>query len=156
MEPRETTRRRIPTSPPWIIGIPFVVGMTLQWIFPLRFPFRWICLSLGGLCGVPAVAILMAARRAFRRARTSMLPARRSRVLLTDGPFKFTRNPLYLGLVLLYAGVCLAAAAVWPLLFLPVVVALLHWIVILSEEDDLESRFGDDYRAYKARVSRWV
>lgn len=85
-----------------------------------------------------------------------MLPARRSRALITGGPFKFTRNPLYLGLVLLYAGVCLAAGATWPLLFLPVVVALLHWIVILPEEKYLEDRFDDDYRAYKARVRRWV
>ncbi|MFA7257829.1 MAG: isoprenylcysteine carboxylmethyltransferase family protein [Kiritimatiellales bacterium] len=156
MEAVNMNHPRILISPPLIIGIPFVTGMTLHWLVPLRMPLHGFGLALGGLCTFPAAAILIAARRTFRQANTSMLPARRNRALITGGPFRFTRNPLYLGLVLLYAGVCLAAAAVWPLLFLPVVVALLHWIVILPEEKYLEDRFGDDYRAYKARVRRWV
>jgi protein-S-isoprenylcysteine O-methyltransferase Ste14 len=147
---------RIWIAPPWILGIPFVAGMALQWFVPLRLPLRGVALALGLLCAFPAAAILIAASRSFRRKGTSMLPARRSRALITGGPFRVTRNPLYLGLVLLYAGVCLAAGAGWPLLFLPIVVALLHWIVIRPEEAYLESRFGDDYRAYRARVRRWV
>lgn len=156
MEPLQANRRRISIPPPWIIGIPFVAGMTLQWVFPVRFFSLRPGLALGALCGVPAAAILIAARRSFRLAQTSMLPSRRNRVLITDGPFRFTRNPLYVGLVLFYTGACFPIGAVWPLFFQPGVVALLHWIVILPEEHNLERRFGDDYRAYKAQVHRWV
>jgi len=85
-----------------------------------------------------------------------MLPTQRSRVLLEDGPFRFTRNPLYVGLILFYAGISFGMRAVWPLLFLPIVVIALHHLAILPEEHYLEHRFGDEYRAYKARVHRWI
>jgi protein-S-isoprenylcysteine O-methyltransferase Ste14 len=143
-------------SPPLIIGGPFIAGWILQWLIPLRLPLRGFSLALGLLSGVLASALLITAHTAFRQALTSMLPARRSRALITTGPFQLTRNPLYLGLVLLYGSICLIAGAVWPLLFLPVTVALLHRVVIRPEEAYLEHRFGDEYRAYKARVRRWV
>ena len=75
---------------------------------------------------------------------------------MVTGPFRLTRNPLFVGLLLLYSGVCLVAGTPWPLLFLPVVVALLHRIVILPEERFLEDRFGNKYRDYKGRVRRWL
>jgi len=152
----KTNPSGISILPPLIIGVPFVAGMALQWVFPFQFPARRLGLALGGLCSFPAIAILVSARTAFQKARTSMLPRRRNRVLIVGGPFKFTRNPLYVGLVLLYAGICFSTGAIWPLLFMPIVVALLHWLVILPEEDYLEKRFSNEYRAYKALVRRWL
>lgn len=152
----EADRPRVTVPPPLIIGIPFAVGMVLQWLFPLRFPPRWIGLSLGVLCGLPAVVLLFTARIAFRRARTSMIPTYPSRAMLVDGPFRFTRNPLYVGLVLLYAGISLGTSTAWPLLFLPIIVIALHHLAILPEERYLEHRYGDEYRAYKTRVRRWI
>ena len=156
MQNRETSHSRIAVLPPIIIVVPFVVGTGLQWMFPLRFLPRWVGLTLGVLCILPAVVLLTTARSAFRRARTSMLYTRRSRVLIADGPFRFTRNPLFVGLMLLYAGVCFVTGGPWPLVFLPIVVALLHWVVIVPEERYLEDQFGDEYRVYRTHVRRWL
>ena len=143
-------------APPLIIAVPFMLGMVLQWVFPIRFPPRWIGVTLGALCSLPAAGLLVSALITFRRARTSMFYLRLSRTLIVDGPFRFTRNPLFVGLMLVYAGVCFATGTPWPLLFLPVVIALLHWVVIVPEERSLEDQFGDEYRAYRTHVRRWL
>lgn len=156
MKEQETKRPRVAVPPPLIFGIPFVVGLGLQWVYPLRFPSLWVGLTLGVLCILPSLTLLVSARLAFRRSRNSMRYTSRSRVLILQGPFRYTRNPLFLGLLLLYAGTCFAVCMPWPLLFLPLVVALLHWVVILPEERFLEDRFGGEYRLYKLRVRRWI
>jgi protein-S-isoprenylcysteine O-methyltransferase Ste14 len=92
----------------------------------------------------------------FRRARTSLVPVRPATALITDGPFRFTRNPLYLGLALLYLGIALWLGVLWPVVLLPALILLVQQIVILREEAYLESRFGEAYRAYRARVRRWL
>ena len=71
------------------------------------------------------------------------------------GPFRFTRNPLYLGLALLYLGIALWLGVLWPVVLLPALILLVQQVVILREEAYLESRFGEAYRAYRARVRRW-
>lgn len=143
--------------PPLVMGVPLVVGLGLQWFFPLHFLPLWMSLMLGIPCIILAVALLLATGMAFWRARTSMFyGACRVRALIVNGPFRFTRNPLFVGLVLLYAGISVAINAPWPLLFLPVVVILLHWGVIIPEECYLENKFGDEYRKYKNQVRRWL
>ena len=76
--------------------------------------------------------------------------------LVTDGPFRFTRNPEYLGLAMLYAGIALLRNSLWAILLLPVVVYVIQREVIGREERYLERTFGEEYLAYKARVRRWV
>jgi protein-S-isoprenylcysteine O-methyltransferase Ste14 len=76
--------------------------------------------------------------------------------LVTDGPFRFTRNPGYLGLAMLYAGIALLRNSLWAILLLPVVVYVIQREVIGREERYLERTFGEEYLAYKARVRRWV
>src|SRR5215207_503463 len=76
--------------------------------------------------------------------------------LVTDGPFRYTRNPGYLGLAMLYAGIAVLRNALWAILPLPLVVYVFQRQVIGREERYLERTFGEEYLAYKTRVRRWV
>ena len=91
----------------------------------------------------------------MRRAGTNVRPDRPAIALVTGGPFRFSRNPLYLSLTTLYLGITLYFDALWLLIMLVPVLAFVHWRIVLREERYLEARFGDAYRAYKARVRRW-
>jgi protein-S-isoprenylcysteine O-methyltransferase Ste14 len=75
---------------------------------------------------------------------------------VTDGPYRLTRNPGYLGMTLLYAGIAIAADAVWALAPLPVAIAVIDRGVIAREERYLERTFGAPYTEYKRRVRRWI
>ena len=72
------------------------------------------------------------------------------------GPYKITRNPMYLGLAFVYVGIGVADQSVWALVILPVVLAIIQRLAIEPEEAFLERRFGADYINYKERVSRWI
>jgi len=154
----ETSRStRIAIPPPVILGVPLGLGILLQWWLPLRFPVtRWEGVAFGAFLGIPAIALIVTAHMAFRRAHTTLLPSGKVRILITSGPFRLTRNPLYLGLVLLYAGIALVFRMGWPLIFIPGVIAGLHGFAILPEERRLEMQFGDEYLAYRNRVRRWL
>jgi protein-S-isoprenylcysteine O-methyltransferase Ste14 len=79
-----------------------------------------------------------------------------TRALTFEGPYRFTRNPMYLGLALLLAGLAGIGNALWPLLAVIPVVAIIRTQVIAREETYLENRFGEEYRAYRGRVRRWL
>jgi len=76
--------------------------------------------------------------------------------LCTSGPFRFSRNPIYLGDWLILVGVSLLLSTFWPLLFAPLIWIMLRFGVIRHEEAHLEAKFGDAYRGYKTRVRRWL
>ena len=92
----------------------------------------------------------------FRRARTTTVPGEKSAQLVTWGPYRFTRNPMYVGLTVAYLGEALILRQIWPLLFLPLVLAYVNWVVIPLEETRLLEVFGADYDRYRARVRRWI
>ena len=94
--------------------------------------------------------------RAFARADTPVQPDRPSSALVTDGPYRLTRNPIYIGFVLAYFGLAIMLTSMWVLLLLVPVIAILQRGVIEREEAYLQERFGDAYRAYQARVPRWL
>ena len=75
---------------------------------------------------------------------------------MTGGPFRYSRNPLYLGLTLLYAGVALLIPSTWPLILLVPVLLVMRWGVIAREERYLAGKFGEPYRTYLTRVRRWL
>jgi protein-S-isoprenylcysteine O-methyltransferase Ste14 len=76
--------------------------------------------------------------------------------MVVEGPYRVTRNPIYLAFTLLYAGITVLVNALWAALLLPFVLAIMRRGVIDREERYLERRFGDDYLRYKARVRRWI
>ncbi len=76
--------------------------------------------------------------------------------LTTEGPFRYTRNPGYLSMAMIYAGIVVLRNALWAILFLPLVLIVIQREVIEREERYLERTFGEEYLTYKARVRRWV
>jgi protein-S-isoprenylcysteine O-methyltransferase Ste14 len=141
--------------PPLIFLVPLVLGVAIgRWVPLTVLPRTWawgvgaVCLALSGL--------VISAVRAFRRAKTRPEPWKPTTALVTDGPYRFTRNPMYLGFALVYVGVTLLVNTLWPLLLLPVVLTVMHFLVIRREERYLERKFGDDYRAYLRTVRRWI
>ena len=94
--------------------------------------------------------------RAFGRARTPVDPYKPSKAIVTDGPYRLTRNPGYLGMTLTYAGIAIASNAPWALVPLPVAIAVIDRGVIAREERYLERKFGARYTDYKHRVRRWI
>lgn len=92
----------------------------------------------------------------FHRARTTTIPGKASSKLVTWGPYRFTRNPMYVGLLIAYLGEAGLLRQFWPAVLLPLVVVYVNWIVIPVEEAKLEEVFGEDYQRYRARVRRWI
>ena len=92
----------------------------------------------------------------FHRQKTTTVPGQCSRELVTWGPYRFTRNPMYVGLTLAYAGEAGILGQLWPLALLPLVLAYLNWTVIPVEEGRLTETFGGAYAEYCGRVGRWV
>jgi len=92
----------------------------------------------------------------FRRLQTPVLPFHPARALAEEGPYALTRNPMYLGLAIVYLGIALVMNAFWPLVFLPEAIGLTYLFAIRREEAYLAREFGDAYVAYRARVRRWI
>ncbi|MGA8074852.1 MAG: isoprenylcysteine carboxylmethyltransferase family protein [Candidatus Acidiferrales bacterium] len=92
----------------------------------------------------------------FRKARTTTVPGRPSAQLVTWGPYRFTRNPMYVGLTLAYLGEAGLLKQIWPVVLLPLAIAYLNWTVIPVEEARLKEVFRDEYEKYRSRVRRWI
>jgi protein-S-isoprenylcysteine O-methyltransferase Ste14 len=103
-----------------------------------------------------AFAFAAWARTLFRRAGTNVNPRRPVTTIVSRGPFRVTRNPMYLSMVIGFIGATFAMRSVWGLALVVVLALVLHFGVILREEPYLEAKFGDTYRDYRRRVRRWI
>lgn len=116
--------------------------------------------GLGLLVGIIFVALGLTltifSAHAFHRAGTNVVPGQSATALVTTGPYKVTRNPIYIGFVLVYFGFALVLTSLWILILLAPVLMILQRGVVLPEEAYLEHKFGDAYRRYQARVPRWL
>lgn len=148
---------RVP--PPLIYAVPLALGLWLHHLIPLvqiPDPAGGVLRRVGAALVILALLLAGWAMLAFRRMRTSVIPVQPASALVIRGPYRFTRNPMYLAMATLYLGVSLWARALWPLLFLPAIVVIIQRAVIRREEAYLSRRFGDDYRHYLAQVRRWI
>jgi protein-S-isoprenylcysteine O-methyltransferase Ste14 len=118
-------------------------------------PFT-VAAPIGAASIIAGIGLLGSFVSAFRRARTPVDPYTPSEAIVTDGPYRLTRNPAYLGMALVYAGIAIAANAPWALVPLPVAIAVIDRGVIAREERYLERTFGEPYVDYKCRVRRWM
>jgi protein-S-isoprenylcysteine O-methyltransferase Ste14 len=142
--------------PPAIAGGVVIVGSLLQWLRPwwLRLPaWSW---APGSAIAIAGFALAVWARRAQARAGTNVNPSLPTTAIVTDGPYAFTRNPMYLGMLMVHVGLAVALRSLWLVCGLPVTWVLLHFGVIVREERYLDAKFGDVYRAYRARVRRFL
>jgi protein-S-isoprenylcysteine O-methyltransferase Ste14 len=145
--------------PPFLYLACLVLGLALDrlLLLPLTLPevtlVRW---TAGGGLIVAGLAIVAAGVRNFSHAGTPVPSNRPVRALVTTGIHGWSRNPIYVGMFLLYAGIGLAARSPWVLILALPLVIILRYGVVAREEAYLERRFGDAYRDYKTRVRRWL
>ncbi|BDA84495.1 hypothetical protein Sa4125_20370 [Aureimonas sp. SA4125] len=134
------------------------LGAGLEWLLPtgsaLKPVLGW--LAAGVALVIAAECIMRAASRTLQRHATTQDARRVADVLVADGLFRSTRNPIYLGMLLLFLGVGVAATSLWALALLPAYFLALHLLVVRPEEAALRHRFGDRYRRYAARVPRYL
>lgn len=142
--------------PPLIYAGGFLAGMALKRIFPLPALPRAVSLGLAGLLLIPGFGLLYWAMASFLRKKTSPLPFRPTTALVFSGPYRWTRNPMYLGMLLAYLGLAFWSNVLWAVVLAPAVAGLVGRFVIRKEETYLETRFGDPYRQYTRQVRRWL
>ena len=146
----------VPFPPPLAFVVGLLVGLALELVAPTDDPPAWARI-LSGAFGLACWLVLDGgAMQRFRRADTPAIPFTPTRALVTDGVYRYTRNPMYLGMALLYIGIALAAGLIWALVLLPVVILVIDRLVIAREEPYLERKFGDEYLAYRERTRRWI
>lgn len=120
----------------------------------LPFPI-WLRVS-GGILMLLGSGLVLGTVPLFHRHTTTIRPGEKSTALITDGPYRFTRNPIYLGMALVLAGLALLLGSLLPLLVVPFFILVIDALVIRLEERMLTSEFGDTYRSYTKRVRRWL
>ncbi|MDB4905973.1 MAG: isoprenylcysteine carboxylmethyltransferase family protein [Gemmatimonadetes bacterium] len=141
----------------------FVAGLLVGWALdryvrglPLGSISRDGADAVGGTL-VGAGLVLMAwGMITFRRAKTAIIPMFPATGIVRGGPYRFTRNPMYLGFTVTYIGSSLAMYTAWPLILLPLVIWLLHRFVIVREEAYLSRAFGKEYDTFRSEVRRWL
>ena len=133
-----------------------IAAVVLQQIIPLPFVAQASARVLGVMLIALNFGFGLPAIRGMLKVKTSPNPRHPSTTLVSSGSYRFTRNPMYVGLTLVFAGALTFFQIAWGLLFVPLVVWLITIWVIIPEEEYLENKFGDDYLHYKSKVRRWI
>jgi len=141
--------------PPIIFLCAILLGIVLNRAWPLHFISPSVRL-LGPLVTACAVALFLLSYREFRRAGTSVQGSKRSTVIVRTGPYRFSRNPIYLAFILLVLGLSVWLNNLWLLVTLVPPVAIIALLVIPREERFLERNFNGQYSSYKSAVRRWL
>lgn len=145
--------------PPAVFIGALIVGYVVQWLWPLPILPADMAIAiriLGGLLVFIGICFISLAMGAFRRAGTSVVPIEPTTALTFEGPYTFTRNPMYLGMAAILAGLAGVGNALWPLLASIPAIIIVQTQVIAKEEAYLERKFGAEYLAFKSRVRRWL
>jgi protein-S-isoprenylcysteine O-methyltransferase Ste14 len=147
---------RVPV--PWVFVLAYVAGVGLEHLVRLKFHAEApLSLVVAGACLFCAGAVVAGWSWAlFHKAGTTRVPGQPSTALVTSGPYRRSRNPMYVGLSLAYLGEAGMLKQLGPVLVLPLILAYLNWLVIPVEETRLREVFGDAYDQYCASVRRWV
>jgi len=141
---------------------PVVLLASALWCFALA---RWLPIAkfsslAGRIIGmatiVAGVAMVLYCALEFRRRQTTIIPFQESTSLLTSGLYRFSRNPIYLGMVVLLIGIATALGSVSPWIMPPIFMAIISKRFIQKEETSLTETFGDEYLEYSRRVRRWL
>lgn len=154
---KETARPRTLILPPAPYAAAILGGWWLdRHVFRLGLDMGPAARPLAGLAVAAGLFLMAWAAFRFWRHHTTINPYGSASSLCTDGPFRFSRNPIYLGDWFLLAGLSLWFSTLWPILLSPAVWVTIRYGVIRYEEAHLEARFGDEYLNYKAKVRRWI
>jgi len=161
MENRRTVkqedRANVIAFPPLIYLAPFVLGVLLhfQRAVPIATNFN-VGLVVGWPLIALAIVLMIWAPQTFKKAGEDKSVRTGTHSIVASGPFAFTRNSMYLAMIILYVGLAFFINTLWPFFFLPIVLIVMHYGVILREEEYLENKFREEYLQYKRKVRRWI
>ena len=149
-----------PSSIPWpliLLAAALIGALLLGWLVPVPWPGVDDVQArvIGYGFGVAGAALIAWALTVFGRFKANVWPTRAATIVLTSGPFRIWRNPLYMGEILLLLGAAQVLCNVWFVLAAAVFAVAVLKLAIVPEEAHLEAKFGDDYLRYKARSRRW-
>jgi protein-S-isoprenylcysteine O-methyltransferase Ste14 len=160
MDAQQNDAAAVRVFPPGVPLAVIILGVALEWLVPIDVGFglppAWryavgAAIVAGAILGLGLWSVAL-----FRRSGQDENPWKPSPVLVERGPFRISRNPMYVQMMLVCVGFAVLLANVWILLLTPVGAWVIQRLAILPEEAYLERKFGDDYRAYKRRVRRWI
>jgi protein-S-isoprenylcysteine O-methyltransferase Ste14 len=155
----EADHAEVAIMPPLLFLGALALGILLSFLVPIGpkpGAANANALMIGATFVSIGFALVALSFRRFRLAGTSVVPGEPATAFVVAGPYRFTRNPIYIGFVLAYFGFAVMLTSMWVLLLLIPVLPILQRGVVLREEAYLERQFGDSYRKYKARVPRWL
>jgi len=148
---------RIPV--PWVFVLVYLIGVALEHVWPVSLGSDVrgrVTTAVGAVLFAVGVLIAVWGLVTFHRARTTTVPGESSSRLVTWGPYRFSRNPMYVGLTIAYLGEAFLQRHVWPGALLPLVLAYVNWAVIPVEQARLTEVFAAEYAAYQRQVRRWL
>lgn len=156
-QPLAPDHANVVAFPPAVFLGSFVLGFLLQRLLPA---VTWPASRLFGAAGLTLAALglglLAWAALTMRRAKTAIYPGHSTTTIVTGGPYRYTRNPMYLGLTSAYVGVALVANWAWPLVTLGPALIVVRYGIIGREEAYLSAKFGNAFVEYMQRVPRWI
>jgi protein-S-isoprenylcysteine O-methyltransferase Ste14 len=153
MPPESRDRPGVIAPPPLIYAAFFGLGLLVRRWLRIDIPYAW---PIGIALAAASVTIVIAGFVAMHRAGTNVDPYQPTTAIVTRGPYRWSRNPLYIGLTLGYLSAALIVDVAAAIILLPAALVVMHYGVIRREERYLESKFGETYRAYRERVRRWI
>ena len=151
-----TDKPGVAAPPPLLYGSAFFLVLVFRWFWPMPIFGHAVALWLGLALLVLGVGIAAWGIRTMQAAGTNVNPALPTTAIVASGPFRFSRNPLYLALTLLYLGLTLAFNTWWGIVVLVPVLIIMHRGVVQREERYLEQKFGETYRQYRSKVRRYL
>ena len=151
-----TKRPRTLAPPPLVYAAGLGAGWWLEHILPLGFNASILARQIAwGIVALGLVLMLWAAWTIWRH-HTTVNPYKGAANLVTNGPFAYSRNPIYVADMLVYLAVTVLMGSLWPVFFIPLVWVIMRYAVIAHEEAHLQAKFGEAYQQYCARVRRWL
>ena len=152
-----TDRSNAVIRPPIAWALAFAAGLAINWLYPLRWILAtWPNVWIGVMVFAVGLALAMWAFVTFRRTGTRVETTEPTMAIVTHGPYRFTRNPIYLGMFLGQTGLAIGFDNLWILATLIPFYLVLRYGVVAREEAYLEHKFGGVYSDYKSRVRRWL
>lgn len=151
---KDSPQVRVP--PPASFLVFLILAVVANRYYPLSFISGSARYFVAGILGMVGIVLLIHCVRLFLKHRTHIEPWKTTSTIITTGAYRFSRNPVYLSVMMIGLGVACAANNLWTALFLPLFAAVVYFTAIRKEERYLEEKFGEAYLTYKRRVRRWI
>ncbi len=147
---------QVMVAPPLVFLAYLLGALAMNWVLPLPTPWTPTLRIVGAVVLFLGLVLGGSAISQMRRADTSPDPRQPVTAFVVEGPYRFTRNPIYLGFLLIYLGITLIVGTVWGIIASPFLVRTVTDAVIHMEEKYLDEKFGETYREYRSRVRQWI